>query len=44
MAARLRKLYETDIKKQLMEELSLKNINQVPRLEKIVLNMGLEKE
>ena len=41
MAARLRKLYETDIKKQLMEELSLKNINQVPRLEKIVLNMGL---
>lgn len=41
MVARLRKLYETDIKKQLMEELSLKNINQVPRLEKIVLNMGL---
>ena len=41
MVARLRKLYETDIKKQLMEELSLNNINQVARLENIVLNMGL---
>ena len=41
MIARLRELYEKDLKGQLMKELSLNNINQVPRLEKIVLNMGL---
>ena len=41
MTARLKELYEKQIKKQLMQELSLKNVNQVPRLDKIVLNMGL---
>ena len=41
MIARLRELYEKNFKGQLMKELSLNNINQVPRLEKIVLNMGL---
>ncbi len=30
-----------EVKKELMNELGYKNINQVPKLEKIVLNMGL---
>lgn len=38
---RLKKLYKEKIVKELMEELKLKNIMQVPRLEKIVLNMGI---
>lgn len=37
---RLQEKYE-EVKKQLMTELGYKNINQVPKLEKIVLNMGL---
>lgn len=37
---RLQVKYEEN-KKNLMAELGLKNINQVPKLEKIVLNMGL---
>jgi len=41
MSARLKDLYDSEIKKQLYAELSCKNINEVPRLEKIVLNMGV---
>jgi len=41
MSARLKDLYDSEIKKQLYTELSCKNINEVPRLEKIVLNMGV---
>ncbi len=37
---RLQVKYE-ELKKQLMTELGYKNINEVPKLEKIVLNMGL---
>lgn len=37
---RLQVQYE-EVKKELMNELGYKNINQVPKLEKIVLNMGL---
>ena len=37
---RLQVKYE-EVKKQLMTELGYKNINEVPKLEKIVLNMGL---
>ncbi len=39
--ARLRDEYNNDIAKALMTELELKNPHQVPRLEKIVLNVGL---
>ncbi len=39
--ARLRVLYSREITKQLQKELGLDNIQQVPRLEKIVLNVGL---
>ena len=41
MSARLKDLYDSEIKKQLYSELSCKNINEVPKLEKIVLNMGV---
>jgi large subunit ribosomal protein L5 len=40
-AARLRVQYQTTIVKELQKELGLKNIHQVPRLEKIVVNIGL---
>ena len=36
-----KELYETKIKKDLMKEFSYKSIMQVPRLEKIVINMGV---
>ena len=36
--ARLRERYNSEIKKNLMEKLGLKNIHQVPKLEKIVIN------
>jgi large subunit ribosomal protein L5 len=39
--ARLSKLYNEQLAKQLMEELKLSNRHEVPRLEKIVLNVGL---
>jgi large subunit ribosomal protein L5 len=38
---RLRKLYETEIRAKLRQEFGLKNIMQVPRIEKITINMGL---
>ena len=39
--SRLRKKYNEEIKPALQKELDLKNTMAVPRLEKIVLNMGL---
>jgi len=39
--ARLRERYSAEFTKELKKELELGNINQVPRLEKIVLNVGL---
>ena len=41
MSARLKELYETNLKKELYEELACKNINEVPKLDKIVINMGV---
>jgi large subunit ribosomal protein L5 len=41
MAARLKDKYTKEIKPALLKELGLKNTMAVPRLEKIVLNMGL---
>ncbi len=40
-APRLKETYKTEIVPKLEKELSIKNINQVPRLEKIVVNMGV---
>jgi large subunit ribosomal protein L5 len=39
--ARLRKIYNDEIKKSLMGTLALKNVMQIPRLEKIVINIGV---
>lgn len=41
--ARLRRQYNETDAKAMMEELGLKNFHQIPRLEKIVLNVGLGK-
>jgi large subunit ribosomal protein L5 len=38
---RLKERYDTEIRAQLKESLGLGNIMQVPRLEKVVLNMGV---
>ena len=38
--SRLKELYESQIRPQLQHELSLKNVMQVPKLTKIVLNVG----
>lgn len=40
-APRLKKLYNDQYSKELKEELGLRNINQVPKLSKIVINSGL---
>jgi len=40
---RLRTKYDTEIRAQLKESLGLGNVMQVPRLEKIVINMGVGK-
>jgi large subunit ribosomal protein L5 len=41
MTARLKEKYVTEIVPALEQELALTNINKVPRLEKIVVNMGV---
>lgn len=43
MASRLKTLYVDDIRKQLKTDLGLANVNQVPKIEKIVINVGLGK-
>jgi large subunit ribosomal protein L5 len=39
--ARLKKYYEETVVKQLMEQFSYKSVMEVPRIEKITLNMGV---
>lgn len=39
--ARLREKYKSEVANNLKEQFAFKNVNQIPRLEKIVLNMGL---
>lgn len=41
MAARLKEVYDAEIKSTLMEQFGYTNQYQVPRLDKIVLNMGV---
>lgn len=41
MAARLREHYDAVIRKDLQEQFKYANVMQIPRLEKIVLNMGV---
>lgn len=39
--ARLKELYQKELAPKLMQDLQLKNVMQVPRVEKVVINMGL---
>lgn len=39
--ARLKETYQTELVPQLMKDLQLKNVMQVPRVEKVVVNMGI---
>jgi len=39
--ARLKELYQNELVPKLMQELQLKNVMEVPRVEKVVVNMGL---
>jgi large subunit ribosomal protein L5 len=41
MAARLKEKYHQEIKQGLKKDLGLDNVMAVPKLEKIVINMGL---
>lgn len=41
MSARLREVYKNEVTPSLMKEFGYKNVMQVPKLEKIVLNIGL---
>ena len=41
MIARLKELYQKDLKKSLQTELKVKNIMAVPKIEKIIINMGV---
>ncbi|MEG1971750.1 MAG: 50S ribosomal protein L5, partial [Oscillospiraceae bacterium] len=38
---RLKDTYKADIIPAMMQKFGYKNINQVPKLEKVVINMGL---
>ena len=38
---RLKEIYESDLRAQLKDELGLSSIMQVPRIQKITLNMGV---
>lgn len=42
-APRLKALFDTQYRKELQAELNLENINQVPKLEKIVVSVGIGK-
>jgi len=39
--ARLKEKYQVELAPQLMKDLQLKNVMEVPRVEKVVINMGL---
>lgn len=39
--ARMKEMYKTELVPQLMKDLQLKNVMEVPRVEKVVINMGL---
>ena len=41
MIPRLKTTYEKEIVSKLMSKLNLKNKHQVPKIEKIILNMGM---
>ena len=40
MIPRLKEKFNSELKTSLMDSLSLKNVNQIPKLEKIIINIG----
>lgn len=41
MANRLREKYDKDVRKQMQDRFSYSNVHQIPRLEKVVINMSV---
>ncbi|MGH9422642.1 MAG: 50S ribosomal protein L5 [Thermoanaerobaculia bacterium] len=41
MAARLKELYQNEVRKKLQDQFGIKNVMAVPKIEKVVLNMGM---
>jgi large subunit ribosomal protein L5 len=41
MAARLKEKYQTEVRQKLQEQFGIKNVMAVPKIEKVVLNMGM---
>jgi large subunit ribosomal protein L5 len=41
MAARLKELYTKEVRKRIQDEFKIKNVMAVPKIEKVVLNMGM---
>jgi large subunit ribosomal protein L5 len=41
MAARLKQKYDKEVRKQLQERFGYNNVNQIPKLEKVVINMSV---
>jgi large subunit ribosomal protein L5 len=41
MAARLKERYQKEVRKKMQDEFGIKNVMAVPKIEKIVLNMGM---
>jgi large subunit ribosomal protein L5 len=41
MALRLKEKYEGSVRKQLQDKFGYKNVNQIPKLEKVVINMSV---
>jgi large subunit ribosomal protein L5 len=41
MAARLKEKYDKEVRKQLQDRFGYKNVNQIPKLDKVVINMSV---
>jgi large subunit ribosomal protein L5 len=41
VATRLKEKYQSDVRKQLQDKFGYKNVNQIPKLEKVVINMSV---
>ncbi len=41
MASRLREKYKNEIAKAMMEKFNYSNVMEIPKLDKVVINMGL---
>ncbi|MGA7615423.1 MAG: 50S ribosomal protein L5 [Thermoanaerobaculia bacterium] len=41
MAARLKELYHSEVRQKLQKEFAIENVMAIPKIEKVVLNMGL---